>query len=116
MIALDALSATWFIPDSEKDNDAPAEFKLRGLSGIEAMDLIPAIKIDENNNVTLGTEAIRVLLTFGLRDWKNIFDSEGKEISYNPNSLSRLPLFVCKDLALEVFSRTQITADDKKKS
>jgi len=122
MIALDALAPSWFTPASEEETgiENPTRFKIRGLTGIEVIDITPLIKIDTNEDgdtqVILGSAAANILLANGLIGWEGFCDSDGADVPFSQKNKSRIPMIDCLTIAREIFFRTQITADDKKKS
>lgn len=118
MIALKALTEHWFTPEDE-DAENPTQFNVRGLSGLEVLELSQVMQTANNGDVILGADAIKILLSRGLIGWKDFYDEDNSEVKFTANqqvNIARLPFIACKAIADEIFKRTEILAPDKKKS
>jgi hypothetical protein len=109
----------WWIPPDQVDADQPAQFKVAGLDGAQQASIFPEIIIDGRGNITFTATGIRILFEFGLLDWKHITDADGNEIPYPGNALEAQRMLAYRhqcNIATEIFNRSRVDEEDKKKS
>lgn len=117
MIALNPLVPSWFTLPEDEGSDSPTEFHLKPLSGADTMEIMPHTELfDDGNSIKITPDGLRMLIKKGLINWKNVRDSEGNDLPFNQDNIERLSLFAFKDIGTEIFNRTQIMPEDKKKS
>jgi hypothetical protein len=113
--ALNPLTPEWYTPKTEEGKDNPTRFKIRPLSGVEAMDLELFRDVDGNTRIT-GRSA-RTILRHGLIDWEN-FGTDAEKVVFktgNPDeNIARLPNEIADELVAEVFRRTVLMEADRK--
>ena len=109
----------WFAPRGQADED-PTEFFITGLDGYGQAQLAPELSILESGNLQFSARGIRILLEGGILDFRNLVDADGKSIDFKSTSAAQLQRMLAYpvqiQLATEIFSRTQLAPDDKKKS
>lgn len=116
--ALTAFTATWYTPASEADADAPARFKVRGLTGSQQAEVSPEIELTANEDVKISGRAMFLLLKFGLVDWEGL-ESDGGPVRFGKNTKVNqdlLPYPLQIELAGRIFELTYPAPEDKKKS
>ena len=117
MKAASIVTATWYTPKSEEGKDAPTRFKLRGLTGIEFLEVSEHVKL-KKGKWSFNVEAQKISLKYGLVDWEKFTDENGDvAFSYDYEiNLSRLPATIIRELSNEIIeARTQLAAEDEKK-
>lgn len=110
--AAEVLTSTW-----EKINDS--EFLLKPLSGIEFMAVGEHVRIDPKGNAILSAAAYRLVLEFGLLNWRNFRDAEGNEVYFDSSmakNIDRLSFEDIKPIALCILAKSQIGDEAEKKS
>lgn len=118
MRANDLVTATWYTPKSEEGSEQPTRFKLRGLTGVEFIDVQSKVAKNDDGNFVITADAMRVSLRYGLTDWEAFVDSSGKDLAFSGNqkdNIDRLPFKTIIELSDEIMARTQLDDEIKKK-
>lgn len=114
--ALNPLTASWYTPLSERENDsAPTQFLIRPLSGVERFEV--EMRRDEGGHIMMTERGGRAVLRYGLRGWKNFHDDAGPVAfdDHDPDkNLARLDLGIAAELASEVWIRSTLTEEQRK--
>ena len=116
--ALSSFTPEWYTPASEADDDTPARFKVRGLTGSQQAEVSPEIELLDNEDVKISGRAMFLLLKFGLTDWEGLED-DGGPVRFGKNTKVNqdlLPYPLQIELAGRIFELTYPAPDDKKKS
>ena len=117
--AVGKLVPDWYIPIFEKDESVPAQFLLKPLRDIEKLEMSEKVVTDKDNNMILSAGLCRVIIGYGLVDWKNFLDENDEPVKFSGSmerNIGMLPTEVIQDLAAEILQRTYVPSDDKKKS
>lgn len=109
-----------YVLEADRNEEAPPTFKLRGLNGIEFMEVMADAKSDETGNrVDLTPQGLRTAIRYGLLGWQNFNDAEGNRVRFfgdmNKN-LARLRLTQLTELAGQIIEASDIGEDDAKNS
>jgi len=112
---LDGLVPFWHVPEGQGDNDAPTEFNLKPLDGMQHAEVYAECKIADGM-VTLSSSAIQLCLKYGLVGWKNFNDDEGQPIGFSRNNIRTVPGDTLLELATRVFNSSYLTAGQEKNS
>jgi hypothetical protein len=110
--AVSAASPTWFKPESQAEDPNPAEFKLRPLTQPEYFEVINDGYDPERRRFT--ARGIMTAVRYGLIDWKNYLNAEGKEQKFTRGALNDMPYDVLNEIGVKVVSLTQMTEDERK--
>ncbi len=116
--ALSSFTPEWYTPAGEVGDDAPARFKVRGLSGSQQAEVSPEIELTAAEEVKISGRAMFLLLKYGLVDWEGLED-EGGPVRFGKNTKVNqdlLPYPLQIELAGRIFELTYPAPDDKKKS
>lgn len=118
MQTADPAGADWYAPKSqaEKPEEARVRFKIRGLLGTEAMDV--SFHTEDDGRMSMTSRGGNACLRAGLLGWENWTGADGKPVEFDAKdwkgNLTRIPPIDVIDLALEIWNRTFLSADQKK--
>lgn len=118
MKAIDIVTATWYTPRSETENETPARFKLRGLTGLEFIEVQQKVRQNDEGGYVITAEAMHVALKYGLCDWEAFVDSHGADVPFarsQKDNIARLSSTLVIELSNEVMARTELPDEVKKK-
>lgn len=88
------------------------EFTIRGLTGIELLEVKDYVIVDPEKNTLIPAKGCAIALKYGLLGWEG-FDVE---FSTHSENMSVLPSQAIHELALEVLEHSDLGVEDKKKS
>jgi len=108
------LVADWYTPESEKDSDNPARFKLKPLDGLTQVDVYSKAKITEQGGFVPTRQAAEVALRASLIEWENIDDANGRPLKCSPHNFRHLPGEIVQELTQEILIRSDLDEDDEK--
>lgn len=80
------LTPFWYTPECDKDQEKPRKFQLRGLKGIEMMDLNVEARV-VGNEARYPASAMMLAFTKALLDWENVTDPSGQQIKFDKASM-----------------------------
>lgn len=113
--ALNPLTPEWYTPKEEEGKDNATRFKIRPLSGVEAMDL--ELYKDHEGNTRITGRSARTILRHGLTDWEH-FGTDAEAVAFRPGNpdenIARLPQSIADELVAEIFRRTVVNEADRK--
>ena len=110
-----SIKPEWYTPATEKEKDAPREFKVRGLDSLEAWDVMPELTYEDGMVISTG-RGLRNALRLGLMDWKNHRDKDGNEIAFSKNALATLDPLTLQQIGTKIINKTQLTEAEAKNS
>lgn len=114
--AASPLAPFWYEPEGQEGS--PTRFKIRGLTGLELVDVNAEAKPDpENKSMKFGAGAIRSALGAALLGWENLLDADGNQIPFGADrdaNLARLPFEVMGELFAEVLKASRVGAEQAK--
>ena len=115
-----AAAPAWFKPASQKGSDDPAEFKVEGLTGSGQAQVATEVSITQSGDLTFSAKGIELLFRLGLRDWRGVVDEHDNPVEFagkTPHEIQNLLHYNDQiAIASEIFSRSFLAMDDKKKS
>jgi hypothetical protein len=106
--------SSWYLPDSQKDEDKPAKFKLRPLVGETHMAVFAETDQDRNGELKLTGIGLKAAIHEGVVGWENISDANGKPLKFTKFNLRHLPMEILSDLAAEIVNRSSATEEEEK--
>ena len=116
---IQATSPTWYTPTSQKDDDAPAQFKVKGLTGHEQAQVAPELSITSRGDLDFTAKGILLIFQLGLLDWRNVNDANDAPVEFSGKSAREIQdLLHYNDqvaIAGEIFNASFLALDDKKK-
>ena len=116
--ALKVAAPEWYTPRDQEAEAEPAAFLLQGLTGSEQADIAPHLTAT-GGEFRFTRRGIELLLAYGLKDWRNFVDADGQALrrgDFTPDEIQdMLPYNLQCEIAAQVFTRSSLTADDKKK-
>jgi len=108
------LGSSWYTPDSEKESEEPAKFKLKDLNREQLDDVMNGATILESGNIRLSPMGTRAALKAGLEDWEGINDEDGGKVKCTFVNHRYLPWGLGQDLAAEILTRSMLSEEDEK--
>lgn len=116
MKALNKVTPEWYTPKAAEEQENPARFMVRGLTGIEFVEVMPFVAFDDEGGYMITVEAVKPLIKHGLVDWENIEGEDGKALPFGMQTkLAHIQADMLFELAKEIYNRTQVTGDEQKK-
>lgn len=113
--ALNPLTPEWYTPRAEVAQQNPTRFRIKPLSGVEAMDL--ELFKDVEGNTRISGRSAKTILRHGLSDWEN-FGTDTETIPFkagNPDeNIARLSTDIADELVAEIFRRTVLQETERK--
>lgn len=114
--AASPLSPFWHTPEGQ--DGTPTRFKIRGLTGLELVDVNSEAKPDpENKSMKFGAGAMRAALAAALSGWENFIDADGNQIAFEADkdaNIARLPFDVMGELFAEILKASRVSGEQAK--
>ena len=104
------MNPEWYTPETEKKKPNPREFHVRGLDGLEALDVVGEIAF-ENGELKVGGRALRSALKMGLLGMR-LTDGE----SIDKDTLPTIDPLTLRDVAIKIINKTNLSGEEEKKS
>jgi hypothetical protein len=113
--ALNPFAPFWYTPPSEKSQDKPTRFKIRGLNGAEMGYLSPEMLVDGAQRAVtqLTGKGIDLCLQHGLIDWEN-FDNDAGPVLCMPSNFGLIPYPTRVHLAWQIIAASYVDETQKK--
>jgi len=108
--ALTGIVPEWFTPDSQKESDNPARFKLKPLDSKQMVE-IQGFHTAEGGIAPAG---LYRAFEISIMDWENVNDRNGKPLKCNRGNVKAIPIEVIAELGAETISVSFLTDDDEK--
>ena len=111
LTALSKVAPEWYTPESEKEEEQPARFRLQPLTPPQLEEVFEP---DATGNIAIPLRNYGRVLRYGLTDWEQVSDANGKPLKCTPFNHTRIPTSLRIDLAGEILARSQVSEEDKK--
>lgn len=109
------LGSTWFTPNSEKDSEAPAKFKIKQLNGEQLDDAFNgATSSADGGTFRLSPQGIRAALKTGIDDWEGIEDEDGTKLKCTHVNHRFLDYALRQELAAKIVGWSMMGEEDEK--
>jgi hypothetical protein len=103
---------SWYVPEGyEGDPDAP-RFLLRPMTQQQVAEVSLAGRADGKAGITF--DQLQLTLRYGLADWENVVDHNGKKLKCNTATMQHLPNDLRLELFIEIQNRSELKEDDAK--
>lgn len=111
-----SITPEWFTPSTEVKKKVPRQFKVRGLSPLEAMDVYVYMTQVGTSDFRFTGEGLRIALRLGLLDWKDHKDKDGKAIKYalDDDTLNTFDVIVLVTIARKIMEKSRVDPDLEK--
>jgi len=109
------LGSTWYTPDSEKESEEPAKFKIKQLNGEQLDDALNGAVMSEGGRLRLSPSGVRAALKAGIEDWEGINDG-GDKLKCTHVNHRFLPWSLRQELAGEIINQSMLSEEDEKNS
>ena len=110
------LGSIWYIPESEKNEEQPAKFKLKELNREQLDDVMNGASINAQGNIALSSQGIRAALKAGIEEWEGVEDENEDKLKCSFVNHRFLPWNLGKELAAEIFTKSMIGEEEEKNS
>ena len=116
LYALGTMRAEFFTPESQKDDDNPTRFKIKGVDGANINTVMEGATF-RDDMLFLSASGIRAALKFGLVDWENMLDPETEsEIKFKQGKIRLIPWKEQQEIASEIVDRSNLMGEQTKNS
>lgn len=109
------MTAWWFTPEGFEEDETPPQFYVQGLTGAQKLEVVS----DYNPKTeVIGHQGTMAAIKYGLKNWRNIDDEDGKPMKFTLNHVRFLPSEVIQAVALEIIANSNLNEeeDEAKKS
>ena len=110
------LGSSWFTPESEKDEEQPAKFKLKELNREQLDDAMNDAKFEANGTFRLSPQGTRSALKNGLEEWESVEDEDGANLKCTFVNHRYLPWAMGQELAAKIVMKSMLGEDETKNS
>ena len=97
-----------YTPTGDRESADPTVFKLLPLNGMQYMEVMNELTRDANGTMKLSSRGLQQALKYGLIDWKNLCDENGKNVKFNAFNINKIPPFILTELAGEIIDRSEV--------
>lgn len=105
--ALTGLAPEWYTP-LQPEGDRVTRFKLKPLNGLQNLEVSSEI-----GSGRVG-EAQKLALKYGLIDWENLDDENGRAISFSFDKIQLLPVDVLSDISVRIIRGSRLDENASK--
>ena len=114
--ATDGLTAEWYTPESEKEDEAPTQFHLKPFNGEKYNYIWAELFADSEGDVKISGKGVELALKFGLIGWRNMLSSNNSELAFKPNNFKHIPQNIRLEIASHLIDISTLTDGDEKNS
>ena len=113
--ALNPFAPFWYTPEADQGSENPTKFKIRGLNGSEIGYVSPEFVIDDAQRMVTGMsgKGIDLTLRYGLLDWEN-FENDNGKVKFSPNNFALIPHLTRVELAMQIIAASYVSDEEKK--
>jgi hypothetical protein len=112
--AIESLAPFWIEPG--EDEECQAKFRARPLSGMDALEVMPELGVNDEGFYTITGQGLRLAIQRGLIGWENFTDKEGRELHFNTLNINKIAPMKLRKIAEAIIYRTQFTRGQEKNS
>jgi len=113
LVARKKIDPVWFTPDAYAEDEDPVAFKIKPLSGSQAVE-VGAEVAEIAGQMRVTGHGLNLAIRYGLAGWRNYIDERGKEIKFNFLAAQNLPAEILSDLAVEIYEMSNLGEEEKK--
>lgn len=96
------------------EGEEQTRYRVRGLSGLDALELLPEIGMsDDGRSYSVTGKGLRLALLRGVVEWET---EEGRQVAFNPARADEIPPIKMRQLAMVIVYKTQFTEGQRKNS
>lgn len=107
--ALTGLVPEWFTPESQKDEDDPARFKVKPLDSKQMVEIQQF-----HTDAGIAAEGLYRAMEISILEWENVFDAQGKKLKCTRHNVKAIPIEIIAEVGAHAISVSFITEDDEK--
>ena len=111
--ALTGLVPDWYTPESQREADEPARFKLKPL---DAKEMVEVQDYHDPDKGQIKPEGLYRALELSLTDWENVNDQNDRPLKCTRTNIKTLPIEIIAECGAEAINRSFLSEDDEKNS
>jgi len=108
--ALTGLVPEWFTPDSQKESDNPARFKVKPLDSKQMVE----IQAFHKESGGISPEGLYRAMEISILEWENIFGPNEKPLKCTRHNVKAIPIEVIAEVGAHAISISFLTEDEEK--
>lgn len=112
--AANPLSPRWWMPESQKDDPCPTEFKIQGLPQDVHADVEAELIVRDGMIQGVKGKGLTLALQYGLLDWKNFHDENDKPLMFTPANRRRIPSQLGALLVIQILAASTLSEEAQK--
>lgn len=107
---------SWYTPEAEEGEAAPAQFKIQPLNGMQYLEVIGHGTATADGLFIANHLGRQLLLKHGLKGWKNIEGDDGDPLPFSVSNFDYLPPDILNELANKILTDSTLAGEARKKS
>lgn len=108
--ALTGLVPEWFTPDSQKDSDDPARFKVKPLDSKQMVE----IQAFHQESGGIAPAGLYRSMEISILEWENVNDANGKRLKCTRHNVKAIPIEIIAEVGAHAISVSFMSEDDEK--
>jgi len=108
--ALTGLVPEWFTPESEKESDDPARFKIKPLDSRQMVE----IQAFHKEGGGIAPEGLYRAMEISILEWENVNGANGKPLKCTRHNVKAIPIEVIAEVGAHAISVSFLNEDDEK--
>jgi len=108
--ALTGLVPEWYMPDSEKESDDPARFKLKPLDSKQMVE----IQAFHQATGGISPEGLYRSMEISILEWENVNDVNGKKLKCTRHNVKFIPVETIAEIGAHAISISFLSEDEEK--
>lgn len=108
--ALTGIVPEWFTPESQKESDEPARFKMKPLDSKQLVE----IQSYHTPEGAIAPAGLYRAFEIAVMEWDNVNDQNGKALKCNRGNVKVIPIEIIAEAGAEVISISFLGAADEK--
>ena len=111
IVAVDPLSKTEFIPESEKESETPTKFFYTPMKESEKVEM--AMRFNGGTGV-LQEKFLTTLVNNHLAGWENFNDSKGEPVKFSKENFDRVPWVILLEIGSHILESSGFLEVERK--
>lgn len=104
----------WFTPLTEEKKENPKKFKVGPLNSVQLWEVNTHFKMIDSEHIGLSFEGQKLALKYGLLDWENVKDEDGKDAKCNQANWHLVDSWCLNFAAKEILSLSELADAERK--
>ena len=108
--ALTGLVPEWFTPDSEKEKDDAARFKVKPLDSKQMVE----IQMFHRDSGGISPEGLYRAMEISILEWENVLGVNAKPLKCTRHNVKAIPIEIIAEVGAHAISISFLSEDDEK--